>query len=169
MRTELSNENLRAIGISAMYIASKFEDRYPITHDSLEKKVCMDQIPLAHVILTEQQIFSTLSFNLTFPTHMDFLDYHLKRIFENEASSDKYHQLRYYCVYVLKSILHSQENLEIDMEMLAWVILELALDCYIQVDQEFLLEASGEQLTKNAGKTMTDFDTNARILVQHLF
>ena len=76
----LSNQSLELpelhiTGIACMFMASKYEDIFPLLMKTVVKKIGHDKISDEQVRLKEQEIFKALDFNIgALPTIFEFLN-----------------------------------------------------------------------------------------------
>ena len=71
-------------------MASKYEDHNPIDLNELVKIWC-GQFTKEEFIYQEQIIFNALTFNLTMPTHIEFLDHFMNLLFKIIITEEEYH------------------------------------------------------------------------------
>lgn len=67
----IGKQEMQVIVVSSFFLASKFEDRYPVSFEDLYQKALKgwhDLIPKSAIRNKEQEIFQILDFNLTFPS-----------------------------------------------------------------------------------------------------
>jgi len=69
----LGNSDLHWIGLTAMCLASKFEDKNPLSMNSIFNKIGHKQIPLPSILQTENWIFKTLNFSVSLILSYDIL------------------------------------------------------------------------------------------------
>lgn len=61
-------QELHIIGVTCMFIASKYEEIVPFTLQKVFEKIAHEKIPIAQIKKTEADILATLNFELSFPT-----------------------------------------------------------------------------------------------------
>lgn len=64
----LHMQELHIIGVTCMFIASKYEEIVPFTLQKVFEKIAHEKIPMALIKKTEADILATLDFELSFPT-----------------------------------------------------------------------------------------------------
>jgi hypothetical protein len=85
--------------------------------------------------MRESEILMTLGFNLTFPTHIDYIDKILYDNFEQEVSDDERKvqmtDLRNTSIYILKMCMHEVNfmNYKLDLIATAIVIYSVQIFC----------------------------------------
>ena len=92
-KTELKRTKYQLLGVSALFIAGKYNDIYPpeskdysyITDDSYTKK---------EVVEMEMEILKELNYTITFPTQYNFLEIYRKLL----NMDDKTYHLSFYCI-----------------------------------------------------------------------
>lgn len=123
----VDKQSIHLIGITCMYIATKYEDIYPIRlHDFVHiigySKYTKDQI-----LQTEYSILRTLSFLISFPAYGEFVDFFTGNViskFFNRMTLDK---INYLCHYVVLLNLHKSNygDYKIDNFVVSCVIFVL--------------------------------------------
>jgi hypothetical protein len=64
---------LHILGVASMFIASKYEDIYPLKMSMVYEKIGHKKITVGEIKKKERDIISALKFQLSFPTTLDFL------------------------------------------------------------------------------------------------
>eukprot|EP00831_Metopus_contortus_P011742 TRINITY_DN14692_c0_g1_i3.p1 TRINITY_DN14692_c0_g1~~TRINITY_DN14692_c0_g1_i3.p1 ORF type:complete len:201 (-),score=30.83 TRINITY_DN14692_c0_g1_i3:62-664(-) len=70
----LHPEDLHILGVTAMFIASKYTDYLPIMMITVEKKIAQGAFFTKDIKKQEKKILEVLEFDITFPTVYTFLD-----------------------------------------------------------------------------------------------
>ena len=79
-RLELNE--LHLIGIVSMFIASKYEDVYPLLMKTVVKKIGHEKITDEQIRMREAQILMALDFKIgSLPTTLEFLDSYIGKVF----------------------------------------------------------------------------------------
>lgn len=65
---------LHVIGLTSIFIASKYEDVIPLTMNDIVSAIGHNKIPKAEIIMTEQVICKKLGFFVNFITRCDFIE-----------------------------------------------------------------------------------------------
>lgn len=113
----VDKESIHLIGITCMYISTKYEDIYPISLNDFVHVIGYSKYPKEHIIQAEYNILRTLSFLISFPSYGEFIDYYTGTIvskYFNEISVDKINFLTHYVVLLN---LHSPEYGEAKMDV----------------------------------------------------
>jgi len=64
---------MHKLGLTSMFLASKFEDLNPLNMCSVYSKIGHKQIPKDIILNTERNIFQRLGFSVSLVTSYDFL------------------------------------------------------------------------------------------------
>ncbi len=72
--------DLHLIGITSMYIASKYEDLYPLSMKSVYEKIGHKEFSIEMIRSLEIDILKTIKYRVAAPTTLDFLKYYLKKV-----------------------------------------------------------------------------------------
>jgi hypothetical protein len=100
-RTVVQASELHEIGVSCMFIAAKYSDVVPLFMSRLTKKIAHGKLSAKQVSNREMDILSTVDFNVSPPTTLDFLDaletdFSLNHIVYNQAKAILYLMPIYY-------------------------------------------------------------------------
>jgi len=68
----LTNKDIHAIGVTAMYLASKYEDVYPLHSKIVHEKIAHRAIAAKDILSKESQFLRLFDFQIDFVTHLDF-------------------------------------------------------------------------------------------------
>lgn len=75
---QLELDELHVIGITSMFIASKYEDITPLFMQTLVNRIGHNRFTKENILFYEKEILGTLNFKLTaIPTVLEFLERHL--------------------------------------------------------------------------------------------
>lgn len=69
----LSNKVIHSIGVTSMYMASKYEDVFPLHSKVVSEKIAHGSISAKEVVAREHEFLNLFDFNTDFVTHFDFL------------------------------------------------------------------------------------------------
>ena len=72
--------DLHIIGVTAMFIASKYEDIYPLKMKMVFEKIAHKKLPVERIKQLEMDILKTIKYRIPAPTSLDFLKYYLKQV-----------------------------------------------------------------------------------------
>ena len=103
----LQNEDVHKIGLTSIFIASKFEDRRPLSMNQIYSKIGHKQIPLAEIIEQEIAIMRRMNFSVSVVLSYDILttlieNFNPVRMIEEEIVKE----VRVKSLYLLKISLH---------------------------------------------------------------
>lgn len=79
--------DLHAIGVTCMFMASKFEDIYPLKMVTVHEKIAHKKIEVAAINKLEIDILKTLNYDVVVPTVLDFLKVFLVDVLNIEIKS----------------------------------------------------------------------------------
>merc|ERR1712137_165185 len=105
------SEDIHLIGVTAMYMAMKYEEIYPISLNKVVGKICFDQLSHDDIRNKEIQIFSSLNYSITGPNHYDLLltAFNIAKsndFLTNEAKNKQFNDLSF---YMLKLMIHQYQ------------------------------------------------------------
>ena len=72
--------DLHIIGVTSMFIASKYEDIYPLKMKMVYEKIAHKKLPIEKIKSLEMDILKTIKYRIPAPTSLDFLKYYLKQV-----------------------------------------------------------------------------------------
>ena len=64
---------MHAVGVTAMFIASKYEDIYPLRMKTIDERIAQKKIPIEQIKTLELDILKALQYEIEAPTTLDFL------------------------------------------------------------------------------------------------
>lgn len=70
--TTLNNKDVHCIGVTAMYLASKYEDIFPLHSKIVSEKIAHKAISCDDILSKEGDFLNLFEFNLDFITHFDY-------------------------------------------------------------------------------------------------
>ena len=65
--------DLHILGITSMFVASKFEDIHPLKMKTVHEKIAHKKLTVDEIKGTEMKVMSTLQYKINAPTCLDFL------------------------------------------------------------------------------------------------
>ena len=68
----LTNKDVHAIGVTAMYLASKYEDIFPLHSKIVSDKIAHKAISARDILKKEQDFLQIFDYQIDFVTHYDF-------------------------------------------------------------------------------------------------
>lgn len=72
--------DLHIIGVTVMFIASKYEDIYPLKMKMVYEKIAHKKLPIERIKSLELEILKTINYKIAMPTPLDFLRVYLKEV-----------------------------------------------------------------------------------------
>ena len=143
----LQDSDVHLVGLTCIFIATKYEDNRHILIDSLIKNACKNKFEPRNVIETEIEILAAIGFNSSIPTHLEFVDSILNNSFE-DVSTDFFHKIRYSAIFLMKKSIYfkSLAASKMDMLALACVILSISANFNVEAVQQIARKESIEGL-----------------------
>jgi hypothetical protein len=68
----LQNKDVHCIGVTSMYLASKYEDIFPLHSKIVSDKIAHKAIPAKDILKKEDEFLRAFDFQVDFVTHYDF-------------------------------------------------------------------------------------------------
>jgi hypothetical protein len=68
----LQNKDVHSIGVTAMYLASKYEDIFPLHSKIVSEKIAHKAIAAKDILKKEQEFLKLFDYEIDFVTHYDF-------------------------------------------------------------------------------------------------
>ena len=102
VKRKLKLEELHLIGITCMFVASKYEDITPLYLKTMVKKVSHGKIKADQIMKLEREIVSTLKFKLaSVPTILEFLESYLTHdLFKDHREAKLLMDVSKYMAYI---------------------------------------------------------------------
>jgi hypothetical protein len=72
--------DLHIIGVTTMFIASKYEDIYPLKMKMVYEKIAHKKLPIEKIKSLEMDILKAINYRIPAPTSYDFLKVYLKDV-----------------------------------------------------------------------------------------
>ena len=69
----LNNKVIHSVGVTAMYMASKYEDVFPLHSKVVSEKIAHGSISPKEIVAKEREFLTLFDFNTDFVTHFDFI------------------------------------------------------------------------------------------------
>lgn len=85
-RKILEPEELHLIGVTSMFIASKYHDIYPLRIKIVQEKIAHNRLSGEEIRQKEDEIMTSLGFVLGLPNLWDFICYYIEEIFFNKIN-----------------------------------------------------------------------------------
>lgn len=70
--------DLHIIGVTTMFVASKYEDIYPLKMKMVYEKIAHKKLPIEKIKALEMDILKVINYRIAAPTSLDFLKVYLK-------------------------------------------------------------------------------------------
>ena len=115
---KLQDTDVHLVGLTAIFIASKYEDNRHVLIDQLIANACRGKFQSQTILTMEWEILLAVGFNTSIPTHIECLDSILAGTFE-DLQGEFFHQIRYFALYLLKKSLYFVEMVVAPMDMVA--------------------------------------------------
>lgn len=130
------------IGVTAMFIASKYEEIYPFKLKLVYEKIGHKKISIEDIKKKEHEIFEVLKFNLLSPTPNEFSLLAIQILHsrvEIQKKTKKY--LEKVCIYLLKMVLHDYEIIsKFSYHVIAAATIFVAFKIIENIDSSFKSE-----------------------------
>lgn len=68
----LQNKDVHGLGVTSMYLASKYEDIFPLHSKIVSEKIAHKAIPAKDILEREAEFLHLFDFDMDFVTHFDF-------------------------------------------------------------------------------------------------
>lgn len=96
-------DELHEIGITAMFISSKYQEVEPLTLDLMIAKVAHGKVTETQLLKREKQILNTLKFKLSKPTVYDFIESFTELFSSRFESDEEKYAIKKFAVKVAKN------------------------------------------------------------------
>lgn len=124
----LQTSDVHGLGLTCMFMASKFEDIHPLDMRSLHSRIGHKQIPINMILQREREIFTTLNFNVSFTLSYDIVLFLTENLIaQDEIEVEMIKGIREKSLFWLKLSLHFHEFLNIDSVLMATACVYTAL------------------------------------------
>lgn len=70
--------DLHIIGVTTMFVASKYEDIYPLKMKMVYEKIAHKKLPMERIKALEMDILKAINYRIAAPTSLEFLKVYLK-------------------------------------------------------------------------------------------
>jgi len=142
-KTNVQHEvsDLHLTGVTCMFMASKYEEIYPLRLSVVHEKIAHRKIHPDQIKKKEMEIFMTLGYKMTNSTPYEFIMNTLHQLNVKETMAPRlYNYLKKVCVYLAKANMHDYELLsQQDYSELAASTLFVAFKIIEQLDKSFPL------------------------------
>ena len=72
--------DLHIMGVTTMFVASKYEDIYPLKMKMVYEKIAHKKLPVERIKALEMDILKSIKYRIPAPTSLDFLKVYLKDV-----------------------------------------------------------------------------------------
>lgn len=124
----LDNSDVYLIGLTCIFLASKYTDVEHITLEEFAHYKVSKDLPVAKIREFEYVILTTLGFEIYFPVVLDFLDHHYDTLLEG-YSPEYSEKVRFFCLLVAKLCVMNVDFNDINFEVLSMAILLFVVRC----------------------------------------
>ena len=133
---------MHLVGVTAMFIASKYEEIYPFKLKLVYEKIGHKKIPIEEIKKKEQEILEVLNFSLVSPTPNEFTMLAIQILnTKTEIPRKTKIYLEKVCVYLLKMVLHDYEIIsKINYHIIAASTIFVAFKIIENIDSTFKSE-----------------------------
>lgn len=103
----LTDSQVHLVGITAMYIGSKYEDVDPLRIQELTQDASYNKFSAKDVREKEMEVLNSFRYQVSFKTHVEVLDYFYFRIFSRhlgDASKDLRSLARNFCIMTIADV-----------------------------------------------------------------
>jgi len=129
--TKLLIKDLHCIGVVCMFIASKYEDIYPLKLSVVHEKIAHRKLSVEQMRDKESEILQTLDFDIRHPTLYDFLTIYQEHALRPNLTliqlTDSYELIDLLSIYVAKMVYHDYDLSQLSPSLLAASSLYVAL------------------------------------------
>ena len=133
---------MHLVGVTAMFIASKYQENYPIKLKLVYETIGHKKIPIEEIKKKEQEILEVLNFSLVSPTPNEFTMLAIQILnTKTEIPRKTKIYLEKVCVYLLKMVLHDYEIIsKINYHIIAASTIFVAFKIIENIDSTFKSE-----------------------------
>lgn len=133
---------MHLVGVTCMFIASKYEEIYPFKLKLVYEKIAHKKISIEKIKKKEKEILEALDFNLSMPSCYEFLTAAIQMIFINKEITKKTKTyLEQVCIYLLKMSLHDYDIItKQNQHILAASCILVGFKIIEQIDKKFSSE-----------------------------
>jgi len=118
----LANKDIHSVGVISMYIASKFEDVFPLHSKVVSEKIAHGSISQKDIVRMEQEFLQFLDYDVDFVTPFDFhqtyIDKISKKLNANLALDGESSQFSDFC-----------NQMTVPLAQMAMVLVKMAMQC----------------------------------------
>jgi hypothetical protein len=122
----LANADVHLVGVTAIFVASKYEDNRNIALNSLIANAGKGKFTPELIIKMEWELLLAIGFNSSLPTHLDCLDAILNHNFADKHC-EMFQNIRYFAIYFLKICLYYVETASYRMNRIALACIILSV------------------------------------------
>ncbi|KAL4469497.1 hypothetical protein ABPG74_004750 [Tetrahymena malaccensis] len=134
-----SPQDIHLIGVTCIFIASKYEEIYPLRLQIIEERISHNKLSQEQVKQTEAEILNTLDFNLLGTSPYEIAMQTLTLIgLQDKLSHEEFQYCHRVCLYLCKMILYDYEYFKsIPYSASAASIMYIVFKIFNQMIQEF--------------------------------
>ena len=150
----LQPPELHLIGVTSMFIASKYQDIYPLRLKIVKDKIAHNKLSCQEIKDKEDEITRYLDYNLGLPTMWDFINLYLEEIFYINC---------YVCVYLAKMNCHDYQLMQKKHSLLAASTIFVAIKICEQINkEEYINDYFTEKLNEISNNSENDIIKTAQ-------
>jgi len=135
---KLLSNDIHLIGVTCMFIASKFEDIYPMRMKTIYEKIGHKKLSIEQIKNCESQIMKCLGFLMHVPTTFDFVKTYL-RIILNEVSEKDF--ISKMSIYLAKMNMHDYTFCSIKPSLQAAACIMVSLKLCEQLKKSIAIDS----------------------------
>jgi hypothetical protein len=136
-RKEVSD--LHVVGVTSMFIASKFEDIYPLKMKTVFEKIAHKKLEISRIKELELDILSLISYKIHAPTVLDFLKVYMAEVLGIEILNRTETKKKEELALLANNVTPGQEKTENETEITTGVPKTPAEDTRSAVEKEACL------------------------------
>ena len=80
-------QDLHSMGVTCMFVASKYEDIYPLKMKMVHEKIAHKKLSIDKIKALEMDILKVIKYKIPAPTSLDFLKVYLKEVLGIHSSN----------------------------------------------------------------------------------
>lgn len=119
---QLTNDDVYLVGLTCIYVASKYSDTDYITLEEFRHCKMSKDLPISRILDFEVTLLFTLGFEVSFPTLMEFLEHFWETLLEG-YSPEYVEKVRFFSLQTAKTCLLNVEFNDVSLEVLSLSIL----------------------------------------------
>jgi len=122
VRNQMQSVDIHLIGVACMFVASKYEDIYPLKLQVVYEKIGHRKLSKSTVKDAEKRILESIGYNLCTPTILEFIEKYLNIILDKKDFA----KIRPTCLHLAKLIQHEYTFCGVNASLLAASVIDLS-------------------------------------------